>query len=80
MFDDARYGVIDFRLKELMDEKKISINQMSKKINVAYDIVKKYYFKQNYSISLNILKKFCYILDCDICDIIKYYPCKTFVK
>lgn len=80
MFEEVDYGVIEFKLKDLMDKKNITINQMSRKINVAYDIVKKYYYGDNYSISLDILKKFCYILECNIDDIIKYYPSKTFVK
>ena len=70
MFEEVDYGVIEFKLKDLMDKKNITINQMSRKINVAYDIVKKYYYGDNYSISLDILKKFCYILECNIDDII----------
>lgn len=80
MIDNTNYGIIEFRLKEIMDDRNISINQMSKRINVAYDIVKKYYYGQNYSISLETLKKFCFILDCKIEDIIKYYPAETLIK
>ena len=80
MIDDTKCGTIKFKLKDLMDEKNISINQMSRKINVAYDIVKKYYYGENYSISLEILKKFCYVLNCNIDEIIKYYPSETLVK
>lgn len=71
------FGTIAINLKDIMDEKKISINTMSRLTNVKYDIVKKYYYGDNYNFNNDILAKFCYILDCEISDIIRYIPFKT---
>ena len=77
---DIDFGYVKVNLKKLMDDKDISVNKMSKMTNVAYDIIKKYYYSKNYSISMEILAKFCFILDCKISDILEYIPSKTLVK
>lgn len=74
------FGYVKVKLKEKMDAKNITVNQMSKMTNVAYDIIKKYYYGRNYSISMEILAKFCFILDCKIGDILEYIPSKTLVR
>ena len=63
-----------------MDKKGISISTMSKLANVKYEIVKKYYNGENYAFTSEILAKFCYILDCEIDDILIYETSEDFVK
>lgn len=70
------FGHIELRLKDLMDLKGITINKMSKLSNVKYEIVKKYYYSENYNINFYILAKFCYILKCQVSDLIVYIPVK----
>ena len=77
---NINFGCVKVKLKEKMDAKNITVNQMSKMTNVAYDIIKKYYYGRNYSISMEILAKFCFILDCKIGDILEYIPSKTLVR
>ncbi len=77
---NINFGYVKVKLKEKMDAKNITVNQMSKMTNVAYDIIKKYYYGRNYSISMEILAKFCFILDCKIGDILEYIPSKTLVR
>ena len=73
---DYDFGHIELKLKEYMDLNNISINRMSKLANVKYEIVKKYYYSENYNINFDILAKFCYILDCDVSDLIVYVRSK----
>lgn len=80
MYEDEYFGIVEFRLKELMDEKNISINQMSRLTDVHYDTIKKYYYGEFYSITLEILGKFCKILNCEISDLLKYSSSETFVR
>ena len=47
---------------------------------VIYEIVKKYYNGENYAFTSEILAKFCYILDCEIDDILIYETSEDFVK
>ena len=77
---NINFGYVKIKLKEKMDAKNITVNQMSKMTNVAYDIIKKYYYGRNYSISMEILAKFCFILDSKIGDILEYIPSKTLVR
>ena len=74
------FGQIVIKLKDVMDSKGISINTMSHLANIKYDIVKKYYYGVNYSFNSEILAKFCYILDCDLNDILFYIPSKELVN
>lgn len=74
------YGKVTLNLKELMDSRGISINQMSQMSQVKYEIVKKYYNNENYSYTGDILAKFCFVLQCDISDILTYIPSKVPVK
>lgn len=68
------FGDVVVNLKEQMDKKGISINMMSRLSNVKYEIVKKYYYGENYGVTREIVAKFCYILDCEVDDILIYKP------
>ena len=74
------FGHIKLKLNEVMDAKGISINMLSRLSDVKYDIVKKYYYGENYGCNFEILAKFCYILDCKLSDIIIYEDSKIDVK
>lgn len=69
---NTNFGVVKNNIKELMDEKNISIYLMSKLINTKYDVIKAYYNDELYLYSREILAKFCYVLDCNISDIVIY--------
>lgn len=68
------FGKINSKLKEVMVSKNISINDMSKIANIKYDVVKRYYYNNVYQVDLQIIAKFCYVLNCNIHDIF-YYEC-----
>ena len=63
---NTNFGTIYINLKKLMDENNISISEMSRKADMKYDVVKKYYYNDSYSYSTETLAKFCYVLECDI--------------
>lgn len=71
------FGKINFALKELMDSKNISISDMSKLADVKYDVVKRYYSNDLYQIDLQILAKFCYVLNCNVNNILNYENSKV---
>ncbi len=66
------YGKVNSNLKAVMDEKEISINLMSKLAGIKYDVVKRYYYDEIYQVDLQILAKFCYILNCHVEEILSY--------
>lgn len=77
---ETNYGEIYICLKQLMDLKNISISDMSRCTGIKYDIVKKYYYGLCYQYDGSNLAKFCYVLNCDINDILKYSKSKSLIK
>lgn len=70
------YGSIEIKLKTIMDAKHISIYQVSKLASLKHSTVKSYYNNCPITrVDLDVLSKLCYVLDCEIDDILEYkYP------
>ena len=66
------YGNISIHLKELMDARGITRYRMSKLADTRFEVVEKWYSGTIERIDADVLARFCYILNCDINDIIKY--------
>lgn len=64
-------SVIYIDLKTIMEQKNISVNELSKLTGIRYHIVKKYYLNHAYRVDLENLKKICIALKCNPEDIIK---------
>lgn len=74
------FGIVVLKLSDIMDNQGISIYTMSRLAKVKYEIVKKYYNGESFAFTGEILAKFCYILECDISDILVYQPSKVPAK
>lgn len=70
----ANYGHVELRLKEVMDERGISRNQLAKLIDARFEVVGKWYKGEVEKMDLDILARICYALDCTTEDLIKYVP------
>lgn len=68
------FGQVGICLDELMDAKGISVNQMAELTDVQHRIVKKYYERKAVRADFEVLAKFCFVLECDIFDILFYKP------
>ena len=66
------YGKATIQLKQIIDIKKISRNKLCNMIATNYDLVNRYYNNKVVRIDLDIIARMCYVLDCDINDLIKY--------
>lgn len=66
------YGKATIQLKQIIDKKKISRNRLCNMIATNYDLVNRYYNNKVVRIDLDIIARMCYVLDCDINDLIKY--------
>jgi len=66
------YGKATIQLKQIIDKKKISRNKLCNMIATNYDLVNRYYNNKVVRIDLDIIARMCYVLDCDINDLIKY--------
>ena len=72
----ANYGRVELRLKEVMDERGISRNQLAKLIDARFEVVRKWYKGEVEKMDLDILARICYALDCTTEDLIRYVPGK----
>ena len=66
------YGKIRLSLKEQMSKKNANIYQMTVATGLSHSTIKAYYNNEVVRLDTDIIAKFCYALNCDINDIIKY--------
>lgn len=66
------YGRVQLCLKELMDRRGINRNQMSKLINVRFEVVNKWYHGEVEKMDLDVLARICFVLGCQPGDLLVY--------
>lgn len=66
------YGEVRIHLRELMEEKNISRNQLARAINSRFEVIDRWYHCNVEKIDVDILARICYVLDCNISDLISY--------
>lgn len=66
------YGKTTINLKNLLEEKNMSRNKLCGLIATNYDLVNRYYNNKVTRIDLDIVARICYVLDCEVSDLIKY--------
>jgi len=66
------YGNISIHLKKLMEERGITRYRLAKLAGTRFEVIEKWCSGTVERIDSDVLARFCYILDCEITDIIKY--------
>lgn len=73
IIDIKKYGKIIVKLSTVMDEKGVTRNKMRTLTGVKYEVVDRYYKGENIErVDLDFLAKACYVLNCDISDLLEY--------
>ncbi|MCI8973499.1 MAG: helix-turn-helix transcriptional regulator [Lachnospiraceae bacterium] len=67
-------GKIRFKLAEIMKEKEISMNQLSFRAEMQRTQLRNYRDNKLQRLDIDILLRLCYVLDCDLHDLIEYIP------
>ena len=70
----SSYGNISICLKELIEERGITRYRLAKLADTRFEVVEKWCSGTVERIDSDVLARFCYILNCEITDIIKYNP------
>lgn len=70
------YGEIKIHLKEILEERDISLNQLSFRAEMQRTQLRNYRDNKIQRLDIDILKRLCYVLDCDLHDLIEYIPQK----
>lgn len=66
------YGKIVFDLKSIMDEKNITISKIAKITGLHHKVVRRYYEGTVERYDKEVLSKLCFVLGCDLNDIMHY--------
>ena len=66
------YGKVTIHLRELMEEKGITRYRLAKLADTRFEVVDKWYTGTVERIDTDVLARFCFVLDCEISEIIEY--------
>ena len=69
---DVKQGKIICHLKEVMQDREISVYRLSFITGIKYEVLKRYYDNLILRYDSSILTKLCFYLDCDLNSILKY--------
>ena len=78
IFTQKDYGRVVITLKEIMEKQNMTRNRLASLTGLVYNSINRYY--QNAPISsvdLDVLAKLCFVLNCDVDDLLKYEPPDT---
>ncbi len=68
------YGDIKIHLAEILEEKNISLNQLSFRTEMQRTQLRNYRDNKIQRLDIDILKRLCYVLECSLHDLIEYIP------
>lgn len=68
----ADYGYFKCNLKKLMNERKMTKTLLVKKTGLHHNVVQRYLTDEIIKYDKDVLAKLCYVLNCDIEDLITY--------
>ena len=67
-------GSIKIKLNEVLSEKNISLNQLSFRTEMQRSQLRNYRDNKIQRLDIDILIRLCYVLNCDLYDLIEYIP------
>lgn len=72
--DSQDCGEIRIHLAEIMKQKNVSMNQLSFRAEMQRTQLRNYRDNKVQRLDIDILKRLCYVLECDLHDLIEYLP------
>lgn len=69
---DIDYGSVRLKLPEIMEKENISINKLACRAEMQRTQLKTYMKNEVQRVDLAILARLCYVLECDISDLLEY--------
>lgn len=72
-YHTEEYGCIRVKLAEILNSRGITRNRLKTLTGAKYDVIDRYYKANNVIMAdLDFLAKVCYVLECDIQDLLEY--------
>ncbi len=72
--DAESYGDIKIHLAEIIEQKNVSLNQLSFRTEMQRTQLRNYRDNKIQRLDIDILKRLCYVLECNLNDLIEYVP------
>lgn len=66
------YGSIDLKLKERMDALNLTRNYLARRVDTRFEVIDRWYNNDVEKLDLDILARICFVLECDVSDLIEY--------
>ena len=66
------YGRIKINLNEFIEKRGIKRNTLAKAVNTRFEVIDKWCKNKVEKLDMDILARICFVLDCEISDIIEY--------
>lgn len=66
------YGKVKIDIKKIMKKKNITRNKLSDLTGATYNVINRYYNGDISRIDLDVIARICFVLECNISDILKY--------
>lgn len=77
-YQTAEYGHVKVKLPEVLDRYGITRNRLSTLTGIKYGTIDRYYKNDNVQmVDLDFLARVCFVLKCDINDLLEYHPPET---
>lgn len=73
IFEIKNYGNVVINLKNILASRNMTKNKLATKMQTSYDLINRYYNNEVLRVDLDIIAKMCFILECDISDLLKYH-------
>ena len=72
-YQTKEYGRVQVKLAQMLDSRGITRNRLRTLTGVKYDVIDRYYKGSRVEMAdLDFLAKVCYVLDCQISDLLEY--------
>lgn len=71
---DFEFGTVKLHLKEIMEQRHISLSKLSFRAEMQRTQLKHYYDGSIQRLDMAILARLCYALNCDLNDLLEYIP------
>lgn len=72
--NDSEFGTIKLHLKELMEERNLSLTKLSFRAEMQRTQLKHYYDEDIQRLDMAVLSRLCYALNCTLNDLVEYIP------
>ena len=67
-----QYGRVRSKLADLMDAKGLTRNAVAQMVHTRFEVIDRLYSDQSERVDLDILARICFVLDCDVKDLLEY--------